>query len=90
MSQDMKQEPAKKKSWLRGPVGVGVFFGLLAIGLSLVGLGRAGNLSLRNAALAIVLGGGVWGVIAWAIATAAVDAEEEEDPPQRREERKEG
>ena len=84
----MEQEPAKKKSWLRGPVGVGLFFGLLAIVLSLVGLGRAGNLSVYNAALAVVLGGGVWGLISWAIATAAVDVEEEDLSP-RPEEHKE-
>ena len=62
-------------------MGVGLFFGLLAIVLSLVGLGRAGNLSVYNAALAVVLGGGVWGLISWAIATAAVDVEEEDSSP---------
>ncbi len=76
-------------SRLRGPVAVGLFFGLLGTVLSLVGLGRAGNLTVYNAALAVLLGGGVWGLIAWAIATAAVEVEEEEDSPQRREERKE-
>jgi hypothetical protein len=82
-----------------GPLAVGLFFALLAIVLSLVGLGREHNLSLRNIALAIVLGGGTWGLISWAIATAVVqvdadvaarkdDSTEESSPP-RRKERKE-
>jgi hypothetical protein len=60
---------------LSGPVAVGLFFALLAIVLSLVGLGRGHNLSLRNIALAIVLGGGTWGLISWAIATAVVQVD---------------
>jgi hypothetical protein len=76
---------AKKRGRLSGPLAVGLFFALLAIVLSLVGLGRERNLSLRNIALAIVLGGGVWGLISWAIATAVVQVEEDvaaqEDDP---------
>ena len=71
------QPTARKARRLSGPVTVGLFFALLAIVLSLVGLGRAHNLSLRNIALAIVLGGGTWGVISWAIATAVVEVEED-------------
>ena len=70
-------QPSAKKIRLSGPVVVGVFFALLAVVLSLVGLGREHNLSLRNIALAIVLGGGTWGLISWAIATAAVQVEED-------------
>lgn len=62
---------------LSGPVRVGLFFALLAIVLSLVGLGREHNLSLRNIVLAIVLGGGTWGLISWALATAAADVDDE-------------
>ena len=72
--------------WLSGPVRVGLFFALLAIVLSVVGLARANNLSLRNLALVLVLCGGVWGVVSWAIAVAVVQVEEdvaaEEDLPQ--------
>ena len=67
----------QKRFRLSGPVTVGLFFALLAIVLSLVGLGRENNLSLRNIGLAIVLGGGTWGLISWAIATAVVQVEED-------------
>lgn len=102
MMQRNEQQSASKRVRLSGPVAVGLCFALLAIVLSLVGLGREHNLSLRNIALAIVLGGGVWGLISWAIATAVVQVEEDvaaqeddstyksENSPPRREERKEG
>lgn len=60
-----------------GPVMVGVLFAALAIVLTLVGLWRDHNLSLRNVLLAVVLGGGTWGLISWAIATAVVQVEED-------------
>jgi hypothetical protein len=89
-----KQPSAKKRSRLSGPLTVGLCFALLAIVLSLLGLWRERNLSLYNVALAIVLGGGVWGLISWAIATAVVDVEEdvatrEDSLPSRRKERRE-
>jgi hypothetical protein len=77
MVQHNEQQSARKRIRLSGPVRVGLFFALLAIVLSLVGLGRAHNLSLRNIALAIALGGGTWGLISWAIATAVVQVEED-------------
>jgi hypothetical protein len=73
----LRQPSAKKRIHLSGPLAVGLFFALLAIVLSLVGLGREHNLSLRNIALAVVLGGGTWGLISWAIATAVVHVEED-------------
>jgi len=60
-----------------GPVTVGAFFAGLAIVLTLVGLWREDNLSLRNILLGVVLGGGTWGLISWAIATAVVQVEED-------------
>ncbi len=60
-----------------GPLAVGVFFAVLAIVLTLVGLWREDNLSLRNILLGVVLGGGTWGLISWAIATAVVQVEED-------------
>ncbi|MBC7232749.1 MAG: hypothetical protein H5T68_05860 [Chloroflexi bacterium] len=56
---------------------VGLFFAVLAILLTIVGLWRAQNLSLRNILLAIALCGGTWGLVSWAIATAAVQVEED-------------
>jgi hypothetical protein len=60
-----------------GPVTVSAFFAGLAIVLTLVGLWREDNLSLRNILLGVVLGGGTWGLISWAIATAVVQVEED-------------
>jgi hypothetical protein len=65
------------RSVLHGPVLVGVIAALIAIGLSVFGMVRnpeATPLNLRSLALVIVLAGGSWGLIAWAIATAAVEA----------------
>lgn len=70
--------PSKARRWpLSGPVIVGVFFAVLAIVLTLLGLWRAHNLSLRNVLLAIVLCGGTWGLISWAIAAAVAQVEED-------------
>ncbi len=62
---------------ISGALAVGLFFAALAIVLSLVGLWRQDNLTLRNAVLAIALGGGTWGLISWAVATAVLDVEED-------------
>ncbi|MCC7164161.1 MAG: hypothetical protein IT331_16825 [Anaerolineae bacterium] len=62
---------------LRGPVLVGVVAALLAIGLSLYGMLTNPNavpLNLRSFLLVVIIAGGSWGLIAWAIATAAVEA----------------
>lgn len=62
---------------LRGPVLIGVIAALIAIGLSLFGMltnPSATPLTLRSFLLVVVIAGGSWGLIAWAIATAAVEA----------------
>ncbi len=62
---------------LHGPVLVGVIAALIAIGLSVFGMVRnpeATPLNIRSLLLVVVLAGGSWGLIAWAIATAAVEA----------------
>jgi hypothetical protein len=58
------------------PVKIGLGFGLAGILLTLIGVFR-GNVPLNPASIAIALliGGGVWFVVAWAVATAAVDVE---------------
>jgi drug/metabolite transporter (DMT)-like permease len=60
------------------PVKIGLGFGLLGIFLTVIGIFR-GNVPLNPASIAIALliGGGVWFVVAWAVATAAVDVERE-------------
>ncbi len=72
---------ARVRGWLHGPVLVGVIAALVAIGLSIFGMIRnadATPLNLRSLALVVVLAGGSWGLIAWAIATAAVEAGKDE------------
>ncbi len=74
----------EKRSWwqrvrgvLHGPVLVGVIAAAMAIALSVFGMIRnpeAAPLNLRSLFLVVVLAGGSWGLIAWAIATAAVEA----------------
>lgn len=60
------------------PVRVGILFGTLGILLTLVGIAR-GNVSMRPASIlvALLIGGGVWFVVSWAVATAAVDVEQD-------------
>lgn len=62
---------------LHGPLLIGVIAALVAIGLSLYGMltnPNATPLTLRSFALVVLIAGGAWGLIAWAIATAAVEA----------------
>jgi uncharacterized membrane protein (DUF4010 family) len=70
-------QPVTSRRRFAGPAAVGAFFAALAIVLSIAGLWREHNLTLRNAALAIVLGGGTWGLISWAIASAVQQVEED-------------
>lgn len=67
---------------LSGPVRIGLIVGLAGALLTVVGLfvGDFAPLTVRSLVLGIVLGGGSWGVISWAIAAATADsiAQEEE------------
>lgn len=68
---------ARARAILRGPVLVGVIAALIAIALSLYGMltnPNATPLTLRSFLLVVLIAGGSWGLIAWAIATAAVEA----------------
>lgn len=64
---------------LSGPARIGLAFAGLAILLSVVGVLRnpATPASLQSLLIATVISGLTWGLIAWAIATAALDVEEE-------------
>lgn len=61
------------------PLKVGVSFGLLGLLLTIIGIVR-GNVPLQPASIgmALLIGGGVWFVVAWAVATAAVDVEQDQ------------
>jgi hypothetical protein len=72
---------------LHGPVLVGVIAALVAIGLSVFGMVRNPEgtpVNIRSLLIVVVLAGGSWGLIAWAIATAAVEAgkDDELDSPE--------
>lgn len=58
------------------PVRIGLVFAAIGLALTLIGIAR-GQVppAPANIAVALLLGGGVWFVVAWAVATAAVDVE---------------
>ncbi len=58
------------------PIRIGLVFGAAGLLLTVVGIMRGQvPMAPANIAVALLLGGGVWFVIAWAVATAAVDVE---------------
>lgn len=58
------------------PIKVGLSFGALGILLTVIGIFR-GNVPLQPASIgmALLIGGAAWFLVAWAVATAAVDVE---------------
>ncbi len=58
------------------PLRIGLIAAALAILLALIGIAR-GNVPLNplSILLALLISGGSWGLVAWAVATAAVDVE---------------
>ena len=58
------------------PVRIGLSFGALGILLTVVGIAR-GTVPAHPAsiAMALLIGGGVWFLVSWSVATAAVDVE---------------
>jgi uncharacterized membrane protein len=58
------------------PVKIALLFALIGLALTVVGIAR-GTVPANPASIAVALliGGGVWFVVAWAVATAAVDVE---------------
>lgn len=82
MSQDITSTPSvpptKPARRLSLPVKIGLGFGALGLLLTVAGIFRGQvPLAPANILVALLLGGGVWFVIAWAVATAAVDVESE-------------
>lgn len=61
---------------LNGAVKIGLGFGLVGLALTVVGIVR-GNVPPNPASIAVALliGGGVWFLVSWAVATAALDVE---------------
>lgn len=67
-----------KALWKRlgTPEKIGLAFGFLGALLTVIGLfmGNLATLTLRSLSLGILLGGGSWGLVSWAIASAASDS----------------
>ena len=61
---------------LSTPLKIGLIFGLIGLALTVVGIVR-GTVPPNPASIAVALliGGGVWFVVSWAVATAATDVE---------------
>lgn len=72
-----------KRFWKRlgVPGKIGLVLGLLGAVLTVLGLvfGNLATLSVQSVLLGILIGGGSWGIVSWAIASAAVDATSEEE-----------
>jgi len=72
-----------KQFWARlgGPAKIGVIVGLIGASLTVIGL-LVGNfipVTPRSLLLGILIGGGSWGVVSWAVACAAWDAMADSD-----------
>jgi len=61
---------------LSGPLKAGLIAAALGLGLALIGIAR-GNVPLNPLSifLALLISGGSWGLVAWAVATAARDVD---------------
>ena len=62
---------------LGGAVKIGLVLGLIGALLTVIGLlmGNLAPLTARSLVLGVILGGGSWGVVSWAIATVASDVD---------------
>jgi hypothetical protein len=60
---------------LGGPIQIGLVLGLIGALLTVIGLlmGNLAPATPRSIILGILLGGGSWGVVSWAIASVAAD-----------------
>jgi hypothetical protein len=70
-----------KAWWQRreGPVKIGIFFAVLGIVLTIIGIVRDPTTpaTVWSIGMGSLFAGGVWGVVSWAIATAAMEVEED-------------
>ena len=65
---------------LSGPVKVGLLFAVIAIIMALVGIFKGSSttpITLRSILMAVLISGGTWGVVSWAIAIAVVEVEQD-------------
>lgn len=80
---DRDGERGWRRWWTRAgpPLRVGFLFGLLGAMLAAIGLVRGAfePFSWRGLAMAIVLAGGSWGLVSWALTTAMMEAGRDEE-----------
>lgn len=92
-SQESSQAQNSSSRWQRlsGPVKVGLVAAVLGLVLAIVGIVR-GNvpLNLISIFLALLISGGSWGLVAWAIATAARDVDADLEQAELAQEAEEG
>jgi hypothetical protein len=64
---------------LNGPAKIGLSFALLGITLTIIGIFRDPGTPVTAWSLGVgsLISGGVWGLVSWAIATAAVEVEQD-------------
>ena len=72
-------ESNNKNFWQRldGPLKVGIIFALLGIILTIIGIFRDPTtpITLWSLGVGSLISGATWGLVSWAIATAAVEVE---------------
>ena len=70
-----------KNLWQRldGPLKIGLSFALLGIVLTIIGIFRDPTTPVTAWSLSVgsLISGGTWGLVSWAIATAAVEVEQD-------------
>ena len=68
---------------LGGPIRLGLVLGFIGALLTVAGLlaGNLAPLTLRSLVLGVLLGGGSWGLVGWAVASAAADAIRDSEEP---------
>ncbi|GAB4548897.1 MAG: hypothetical protein Kow0063_43780 [Anaerolineae bacterium] len=71
--------PRKKNLWQRmtGPLKIGLCFAAAGILLTVIGILRDPGTPVNawSLGMGMLISGGTWGVVSWAIATAAVEVE---------------
>ena len=80
---DPLRSPCWRKWWARAglPLRVGFLFGLLGALLAAIGLVRGAfePFSWQGLTMAVVLAGGSWGLVSWALTTAMMEAGQDEE-----------
>jgi hypothetical protein len=73
---EIPDESTSRWRQLSGPLRIAIIAAITGMALAIVGIAR-GNVPLNalSILLALLISGGSWGLVAWAIATAAYDVE---------------